>query len=373
MAGAAQQAILLNCVGNLEYYDPNVHKFDMWLGQFSEFCILNNFAVEPTNAQGQVLPAHNRRRALFLTHIGSRAFEVVSAACAPRFPREFPIGHLASLIKEKFENPGHAESNRVLFHSRIQTQGESVFDYISAIQILAQVCDFGNAYNMIMKTRLISGIRHEDTKVKLLEPALTFDQAKQIAINDDRIRIHMKTLATQVNSVSVRGGHQPSYRSNNNGRGRGRGGRGGSNENRGRGRGSVSNRGGHTRGNANPNHRGNANANGRGNANPNNRGNANSRGYSNRGNYQQGNYQQSNGKNFRPCRRCGREHDEKTCPAVSWQCYKCLKYGHIAPLCKPDQVNNVENNNNQEQVEVNDVVDRLMSHSQPFSVFDVGM
>ncbi|KAK3930286.1 Transcription-repair-coupling factor [Frankliniella fusca] len=204
----AQPAVLLTPMGQLERYDPNNHKFDMWLGQFSEYCFLNNVPTEPVNAQGLVLPAHNRRRALFLAHIGSRAFEVVSAACAPRFPREHSIGQLSAMIKEVFENPGHQESNRVLFHGRIQKQDESVFEYVSAIQLLAQNCNFGAAYPMIMKTRLISGIRHADTKVKLLNPLMSFEEAKRIAIDDDRIRIHMKSLAQQttnnVNAVTVR-------------------------------------------------------------------------------------------------------------------------------------------------------------------------
>lgn len=32
---------------------------------------------------------------------------------------------------------------------------------------------------------------------------------------------------------------------------------------------------------------------------------------------------------FKPCRRCGRKHDEKNCPAIKWQCFSCLKYGQM--------------------------------------------
>jgi len=362
MAGPQPQpAILMNCIGSVEKFDPNSKKFDMWLGQFSEFCFLNNIPVEPVNQQGLVLAAHNRRRALFLANIGSRAFEVVSAACAPGFPREFSIGQLAEMIKEVFENPGHQESNRVIFHGRIQSQSETVFEYVSAIQLLAQNCNFGPAYNMIMKTRLISGIRHAETKVKLLPPALSYEESKRIAIDDDRIRIHMKSLAQQVNAVSVRGGHSSRGRGRGSQQSRGRGGSQQQSQSTGQyqqqqqsqnnNRGGQNNRGNHS------NHRGNAHF---------NRGNQISgRGNSNFNTNSNGSY-----NNFRPCRRCSRCHDEKTCPAANWTCYKCQKTGHIASKCWT-KVHNVQEDE-QPTEEVNNL-NWMVSNSQPFHTFENGV
>lgn len=44
-------------------------------------------------------------------------------------------------------------------------------------------------------------------------------------------------------------------------------------------------------------------------------------------------------KKFDACRRCGRRHDEKNCPAVNWQCFSCSKRGHTSRVCR-------SNNNN---------------------------
>lgn len=37
---------------------------------------------------------------------------------------------------------------------------------------------------------------------------------------------------------------------------------------------------------------------------------------------------------FRPCRRCGRRHNEQNCPAVNWECFTCLQKGHTSVVCR---------------------------------------
>lgn len=334
--------ILFTTIGHLPIYDANQHKFMSWYGQFEEYCMLNNIGEEPVDEHGQIRPGHNRRRALFLTHVGSRAFEVLTAAVAPQIPRNFSIPDLSALICQKFEDPGLEESNRILFHARNQQDNESVFDYISVLQTMACSCNFGAAYDMTMKSRLIAGIRHVDTKAKLLSTDINFDRAKEIAINDDRLRMHMRILASQsqsANSVSVRGGHQPSPR-------------------------------GHRGGGATSSSSGPSNS-----ANPgpssSNRGGSRGRGHrGGRGNGRGGSSKSNpdNDSKFGPCHRCGRRHDVKSCPAVNWSCYNCKKKGHIAPKCRSKKVEVVE-----EEVGSIDNLDNLedlLSRSHPFSTVE---
>lgn len=42
------------------------------------------------------------------------------------------------------------------------------------------------------------------------------------------------------------------------------------------------------------------------------------------------------------CGRCGRFHDEKTCPH-EWKCFTCQKVGHISPMCRSKQPNQQSN------------------------------
>ncbi|KAJ6638946.1 hypothetical protein Bhyg_11684 [Pseudolycoriella hygida] len=47
----------------------------------------------------------------------------------------------------------------------------------------------------------------------------------------------------------------------------------------------------------------------------------------------------SHSKGYSDCSRCGRQHNENTCPARDWKCYSCEKTGHIAPMCRSKVIN----------------------------------
>ena len=106
-------------------------------------------------------------------------------------------------LKSKYENPAMQEANRLFLNQRVQQQGESVFDFINAIQELAVSCNRGLFYEEAMKGRLVCGIQYQETRVKLLAPDLTLEQAKIIALPDDTVRLQMKSLARATVSVSA--------------------------------------------------------------------------------------------------------------------------------------------------------------------------
>lgn len=185
MAQQPQQHVLaLQTLGSIDPFDPNDQEtFTQWFARFNMFCGANLIGLEPLNDQGQVLPAMNRRRAIFLTSIGKRAYGVLHSAALPNNPSDFSIPELAAVLKSQFENPGMIEANRLRFHQRLQGPSESVFDFVNAIQELAAQCDFDQYYDSALKTRLISGLRHQDTKSKLLTtPNLSYAEAKVMAI-----------------------------------------------------------------------------------------------------------------------------------------------------------------------------------------------
>ncbi|KAF2889771.1 hypothetical protein ILUMI_16402 [Ignelater luminosus] len=40
----------------------------------------------------------------------------------------------------------------------------------------------------------------------------------------------------------------------------------------------------------------------------------------------------------KPCYRCTRQHDPKSCPAKNWECYHCHKKGHTSQACRKPTV-----------------------------------
>ncbi|KAF2891348.1 hypothetical protein ILUMI_14825 [Ignelater luminosus] len=43
--------------------------------------------------------------------------------------------------------------------------------------------------------------------------------------------------------------------------------------------------------------------------------------------------------NGKPCYRCTRKHDPKSCPAKNWECYHCHKKVHTSQACRKPTVN----------------------------------
>lgn len=274
MAAAPAPQVLLNALGQLDPFDPSDGEtFSQWYSRFNLYCATNLVPQEPVDAEGNVLAAPNRRRTFFLTAIGKRAFSVLYTAALPADPVSFAVDDLAGVLRMHYENPGLTEANRMKFHQRVQRADETVFSYIGALQELAVSCNFGEFFDQALRGQLICGIRHADTKAKLLSnPNLTFDEAKVTAMQDDTVRIQIKAMAqahasaqASVNAVSTR----PNPRNSRRGRRRQRG----------------------------------------------------------------GPKPTPDASGFAPCHRCTRRHDVAQCPAKDWECFSCGKKGHTSSAC----------------------------------------
>lgn len=196
-AGLGEHALVVQTIGHLEPFDPNDSEtFSQWYSRFQLYCATNLIPDEPEPNENGVIPA-NRRRTFFLTAIGKRAYGVLHVASLPGHPVEFSLSDLSGVLRAHYENPGLQEANRLAFHQRVQRGNESVFEFVSGLQELADHCNFGAFYEQALKGQLICGIRYNDTKAKLLAagPTMTLEEAKILAFQDDAVRTQMRSIA----------------------------------------------------------------------------------------------------------------------------------------------------------------------------------
>ena len=309
---AAQPALLLQPMGQIAPYDPNGPlSFSNWVQLFEDYCTVNMIPSEPVDPTGTVLNRNNRRRALFLTSIGQRAYSILCAILLPYRPSDRPIPILVNALMNRFQPPGMLPANRMHFHSRVRRPNESALDFICAIQELANKCQFGIYLEEALRDKLVCGINHPDTQRRMMStPNLDYERAKHISLQEDAIRDQTRRLAAATNVNAIKTGNFCRQNVPGPQRGTGR-------SSRGRGR---------------KNYR-------QGGGNQDNRNNSNRRDESKSQTWQSN---QNNPNQPKPkCGRCGRNHDEKSCPARNWRCYGCEGWGHVKSCCKKS-VNKVE-------------------------------
>ena len=167
-----------------------------------------------------------RRVAILLSWAGEAAQDVYDTftfnPAAGNVPAEKNDDY--DIVLTKFEEYCVARKNIVFerceFNSRKQKEGESVDSYVTALRIQADLCEFGELKESMIRDRLVVGILVGKLRVKMLEKpkltlaqAITFCKANEVAQRQDKVLNNIET--EQVNYVNRAGpsrdisGHGP--------------------------------------------------------------------------------------------------------------------------------------------------------------------
>lgn len=91
-------------------------------------------------------------------------------------------------------------SERYKFSLRSQREHESISDYVVQLKELSMFCEFKNNLSDYLRDRLVSGIRSDAIKRRLLgETDLTFEKAVTIATNMEMADHDAETLTARGN------------------------------------------------------------------------------------------------------------------------------------------------------------------------------
>ncbi|XP_048487132.1 uncharacterized protein K02A2.6-like [Plutella xylostella] len=153
-------------------------KTDKWC-EYKErlLCALDAAGVSAEPADEQ------RARSLFLSQCGKDTYSLIVSLLVPKRPTSVGFYDIL-LVLDKFYEP---EVNEILeagkFHKRLQIQGESVQDFVSAISLMAAKCNFVDLKRQL-RDRLVLGVRDDRLRRDLLKTTdLTYERAVQLCLN----------------------------------------------------------------------------------------------------------------------------------------------------------------------------------------------
>ena len=129
-----------------------------------------------------------RKRAIFLSSMGSRAYTLLRSLVHPAKPGEKSFKDLCTVLTDHFHRKPSATVQRFKFHSRVRHPGESVPAFVAALRRLAEHCNFGDSLNDMLRDRLVVGIQDERIQRRLLsdgdvefQKAFAVSQAMELA------------------------------------------------------------------------------------------------------------------------------------------------------------------------------------------------
>lgn len=176
-----------------ECQGSNPTDFEIWKELFDLYCELNNIKG-------------NEKKALLLTHLGIATYQNIRALTTPKKPNDLSYDELVKVIQNHLNPKPLVAAERSRFRGRLQTENETVSEYIVALKKLTAYCVFGDGLEEAWRDQIVHGIRDQTLKKKLFdEPDLTYQSVVKIVNAWEATRLSMeaekKLTAQSVNYV----------------------------------------------------------------------------------------------------------------------------------------------------------------------------
>ena len=159
-----------NIVHFIEPFDVNkAGELDSWLERFELCC------------EARSINARKKVSHLFIA-IGKEAYGTLRSLCYPQKPIDTDFDILVQHLREHYLPASFEALARAKFHSMIRLQGQSVRQFIAALQDEASHCDFTRDFDPQLRDRFVAGISNAQIqRWLLLTEKLDFTKAKQTA------------------------------------------------------------------------------------------------------------------------------------------------------------------------------------------------
>uniref|UniRef100_A0A803JUZ6 Gypsy retrotransposon integrase-like protein 1 n=1 Tax=Xenopus tropicalis TaxID=8364 RepID=A0A803JUZ6_XENTR len=150
-----------------------------------------------------------QRRAVLLSVIGSKTYEIVRSLVSPTKPSDCSFEEIIKQLKNHFAPTISETVKRFHFNRRSQQLDESIAAYIAELRRLAESCNFGSSLESLLRDRLVCGVRDAALQRRLLaKHNLTFALAQEEALAYEAASVHSKEIQASPSSVIAPELHQ---------------------------------------------------------------------------------------------------------------------------------------------------------------------
>lgn len=185
-------------IGTVDPYVPNT-SFSNYVEHFEYFFSANAFAEE-------------KKKDLFMKLCGMAAFNEFKLLYPATDLKTLSYTEITKKLKERFDRVESDVVLRYKFRCRMQTPSESGENYILAVKLLAEQCDFGEFRDSAIRDQLIYGVYDKDLQRQLLnEDDLLLKTAEKLIKNRDLASSRARAInSDNVNAIRHRLGHRDS-------------------------------------------------------------------------------------------------------------------------------------------------------------------
>jgi len=129
-----------------------------------------------------------QKRGLLMESLDADTKRNLKKWIAPRQLRAVPNDELVIILDREITPKINWLVNYSLFHKRVQNEGETGANFLSAINILAEACGFGGSTTRIVLAQFVIGLRDRHLKSQLLNKHSTLTESEALQIDNSGLR-----------------------------------------------------------------------------------------------------------------------------------------------------------------------------------------
>ena len=115
-----------------------------------------------------VFQTQAKQRAVLLTGCGGDTYQLIRSLVFPAKPTERTFSEIVELVHDHLLPAPSSIVQRFKFFCRSQQDSESVSQFVAELRKLSEFCEFGDTLDVMLRDRLVCGVRNQKLQQRLL-------------------------------------------------------------------------------------------------------------------------------------------------------------------------------------------------------------